>query len=88
MALTETQKKWATGGSIGAGVLFIGYLLFRSRPAHAGSFLPGGQPHEGHAHRKKHRRPEGQDGEVRENERGEYGRKKKQKRHHRKREHE
>ena len=83
MALTETQKKWAVGGSIGAGALFIGYLLFRSRPAHAGSFLPGGQPHEEHAHRrKKRRRPEGQDGEARENERGEYGKKKHHRRKH------
>jgi hypothetical protein len=63
--VTESQKKWVAGGSIGAGALFVGYLLFRG----SRRFLPGG--HDVHEHHKKHHRSEG------ENARGEYGRKKK-----------
>lgn len=77
MALTETQKQWVVGGSIGAGALYIGYLLFRGR-SHGGHFLPGDE----HAqrHRKKRRQADGESNQ--ENGRGEYGRKK---HHHRER---
>jgi len=79
--VTPAQKKWAIGGSIAAAALAVGYGLFHSRPAHAGFFpLP---PLHGHGTRKRHRsRPEERDGFMRENGRGEYGRKKKH-HHHR-----
>ncbi len=48
MALTETQKKWLTGGSVGAATLFVGYLLFRDRPTYAGAAGPAGHSHGGH----------------------------------------
>lgn len=80
MALTEAQKEWAVGGSIGAGALLVGYLLFRGRPTQGGSSLPDGRSHEEHGRRKKkHRHAEDQDDQERENDRGEYGGKK---RHH------
>lgn len=91
MAWTPTQKKWAVGEVIAAGALAIGYGLLHRRSGQAGSFseslrvrrFQGGrfqgdgfqdgfQPE--YRHRKKFRHHE-------ENERGEYGRKKKH--HHR-----
>lgn len=84
MALTFTQKKWAIGATIAAAALAAGYGLFHSRPAHAG-FLPMGRTghpdHGRHELRKKLRRPENREGGSRENERGEYGRKKHHRRH-------
>jgi hypothetical protein len=83
VALTETQKRWAIGGGIGA--LVLGVLFYR--PAF-------GAPHQlhgdasGHRKRKKHphaRKDQGEDGRGGngngengngENERGEYGREK------------
>lgn len=41
MALTDGQKKWVVGGTIGAAALLVGYGLFHSRPVHAGPMLPG-----------------------------------------------
>lgn len=87
MALTPTQKKWAVGGTIAAVALAVGYGLFHSRPAHAGLLLPGHPGHGGHEHRKKLRRPEDRGEYARDNERGEYGRKKKH-HHHRGHKHE
>lgn len=101
--LTDTQKEWVVGGAVGAAALFVGYLLFRGRPAHAeggehghhrhggtgDTALPGSQAYEQleqSQHRKKHRRPEGHDEDRvadQENDRGEYGGKKKHKHHHR-----
>lgn len=74
MKLTRAQKRWAIGGSIGAGVLFLGYELFRhmhSRSDHDPRQLR-------HGHHKEH------GDEHAENSRGEYGR---QKHHHHKRHH-
>lgn len=85
MALTPTQEKWAVGGTIAVVLLVAGYGLFHRRSAHAG-LLPVGHPDQGrHAHRKKSRRPEDRDEHQRDNERGEYGGKKKH--HHREHKH-
>lgn len=65
MALTRTQKRWAIGGSIGAGALFLGYELFKHREERSDSFSM--QPHGKHEHRHHRRHGQG------DNKRGEYG---------------
>lgn len=95
MALTETQKKWAVGGTIAAVALGIGYGLFHSGPVqaavlppgYAGPLPSGGQgrrPHArgGHGHHKKSHRDAAHEGYFQENGRGEYGRKKHRRRGH------
>ena len=67
MALTRTQKRWAIGGSIGAGVLFLGYELFRYKEDQARSSYGTRRFHQGHV-RRRH------DDVHTENKRGEYGR--------------
>jgi hypothetical protein len=64
MALTRSQKQWVIGGSIGAGVLFLGYELLRHKDKNV-------QLHEKHASLKKHRYAHGDGHEN--NARGEYG---------------
>lgn len=74
MTLTETQKKWAIGGGIGAVAVALGYALFHSRPAFG---APSRQLPE-HPHRKRKKPRHAREDE---NARGEYGQKK---RHHHK----
>lgn len=75
MALTTSQKKWAVGGAIGGGALIVGYLFFHGRRAHAGSrALPG---HADHHHGKHHHHGGDASEGDRDNERGEYGQKRK-----------
>ena len=46
MSLTRTQKRWALGGSIGAGALLLGYEAWKHRrPAHGER-----EHHEHHEH--------------------------------------
>ena len=91
MALTSGQK-WAVGGTIAAGALAVGWFIHR-RSAQAVTFpegpstlLPGSSNfhtvHARHERRKKFLQPGDRNEFLRENERGEYGR-----RHHRRHKH-
>jgi hypothetical protein len=74
MKLTRSQKRWAVGGSIGAGVIFLGYELFRHLSQR--SDQAPRQLHQAYGQHKAYRHDESA-GSAR----GEYGR---QKRHHHK----
>ena len=93
MALTEDQKKYLVLGTVGgAFALFVGSLIFGDSKATAAPMLgrpgtgpaaPGAPGHHGKQHTKRRHNDEGDGGRDRgdDNDRGEYGRKKK---HHHK----
>ncbi len=81
--MTSDEKKYLViGGLGGAAVIFVGSWLLGSRPALARPQLPEGRQARRHdQHEKRHRH--GDRHGDHDNRRGEYGRKKKHRRHKR-----